>query len=208
MTFGRSLLLKCTAMIAVGSLATTPALADVLELGPDGARWVAGGPAPQVPADLPMGGPMAGEHGAVDLTGVLPALGPGSLPSFSPLMTGRVSSNYGMRTHPILGGQRMHSGMDIAAGQGTPVYATAHGVVSHASWRGSYGLLVQLDHAASHQTRYGHLSQVTVQPGQIVQPGQLVGYVGSTGRSTGPHLHYEVRVRGVAVDPRPYMLGQ
>ena len=102
----------------------------------------------------------------------------------------------------------MHSGVDLSAPEGTPVYATAMGVVTGAGWLGSYGLLVELAHADQIQTRYGHLSRLVVSAGDLVEPGQLIGYVGSTGRSTGPHLHYEVRLRGAAIDPLPYMRGQ
>ena len=211
MIAARAFLLRMTVILALGSLAGTPAHADVLELGPKGARWVAGGPAPapQAPTpQMPMGGPDVAVASMAQLIAALPKDGVGVVPTFSPLSNGRVTSNFGIRTHPILGGRRMHTGIDLAAATGTPVFATAMGVVTNAGWRGSYGLLVQLDHANSHQTRYGHLSRLAVQPGQIVEPGQLIGYVGSTGRSTGPHLHYEVRIGGKAVDPRPYMTGQ
>ena len=205
MRFGRILLVKCAGVVAISCAVVAPAQADVLELGPNGARWVAGGPAPEAGVDLPIGGPDVPAISAAQMVAALPAEGPGARPSFSPLTNGRVTSHYGFRTHPILGGRRMHTGIDLAAATGTPVYATAFGVVTNAGYRGSYGLLIQLDHAGGLQTRYGHLSRLAVQPGQVVEPGQLIGFVGSTGRSTGPHLHYEVRVGGNAVDPRPYM---
>lgn len=84
---------------------------------------------------------------------------------------------------------------------GTPVVATADGMVGLAGWMGGYGLTIQLDHGSDVETRYAHLSAVAVSPGQTVKSGQVIGYVGSTGRSTGPHLHYEVRVAQMAVDP-------
>ena len=129
-----------------------------------------------------------------------------SIPSRMPLMGSVLTSSYGMRTHPVLGGTRKHTGIDLAAPTGTPVYATADGVVSRADWYSSYGLYISLEHGASLQTRYAHLSRLAVAAGDTVKKGDLIGYVGSTGRSTGPHLHYEVRVDGVAVNPIPYMM--
>jgi len=145
---------------------------------------------------------------AVDLAGrdiALPrAAGPGftgSLPGGWPLAGGRVTSGYGMRYHPILGGARFHSGVDLAAPMGTPVVAASSGRVELAGWSGNYGILVELDHGGSVETRYAHLSAVAVRPGQQVKAGQVIGYVGSTGRSTGPHLHYETRVAGRPTNP-------
>ncbi|KHL24911.1 hypothetical protein PK98_13670 [Croceibacterium mercuriale] len=129
-----------------------------------------------------------------------------SVPSRIPLDAARMSSDYGMRSHPVLGGRRRHSGVDLAAPTGTPVYAPADGLVSRADAWGSYGNYIALEHGGDLQTRFGHLSGFAVSAGERVSKGQLIGYVGSTGRSTGPHLHYEVRVAGEAVDPRPYML--
>lgn len=129
-----------------------------------------------------------------------------SIPSRMPLVGSVLTSLYGMRSHPVLGGLRKHTGIDLAAPTGTPVYATADGVVSRADWYSSYGLYISLEHGASLQTRYAHLSRLAVASGDVVKKGDLIGYVGSTGRSTGPHLHYEVRVDGVAVNPIPYMM--
>ncbi len=129
-----------------------------------------------------------------------------SVPSILPVRGARTSSNYGMRTHPVLGRRRMHSGIDLAAPTGTPVYATADGLVSRANRFSSYGLYISIDHGAELETRYAHLSRLAVAAGDRVRKGQVIGYVGSTGRSTGPHLHYEVRVDGVAVNPNPYMV--
>ncbi|MDJ0978332.1 MAG: M23 family metallopeptidase [Erythrobacter sp.] len=130
---------------------------------------------------------------------------PVSVPSRSPLTTGRLTSGYGMRVHPVLRRRKKHSGIDLAAPTGTPVYATADGEVARADRSSSYGLVIYLDHGAELQTRYAHLSKLLVADGQEVKKGDVIGYVGSTGRSTGPHLHYEVRVDGVAVNPIPYM---
>lgn len=129
-----------------------------------------------------------------------------SIPSRMPVNGVRMSSDYGMRTHPVLGGRRAHKGVDLAGPTGTPVYATADGTVGMAQWFSSYGNYVQIEHGGSLETRYGHLSGYTVAQGQKVRKGDLIGYIGSTGRSTGPHLHYEVRVAGVAVNPVPYMV--
>lgn len=129
-----------------------------------------------------------------------------SVPSRMPLSNAVLTSDFGMRSHPVLGGRRKHSGIDLAAPSGTPVYATADGIISRADWFSSYGLYVSIEHGASLQTRYAHLSRLAVATGDTVSKGDLIGYVGSTGRSTGPHLHYEVRVDGLAVNPIPYMM--
>ena len=125
----------------------------------------------------------------------------GTFPLGFPLSGARMSSGFGMRGHPILGGHRMHSGVDLAAATGTPVRATSSGVVSKAEWFGSYGLFVAVNHGGGLQTRYGHMSRLNVVEGQSVRKGEIIGFVGSTGRSTGPHLHYEVRLNGSAVNP-------
>ena len=128
-----------------------------------------------------------------------------SIPSLAPVAVAHLSRGYGMRSHPVLGGRRAHKGIDLAASTGTPIRASADGVVEKADWFGGYGLYVQLDHGGAMETRYGHMSRVAVAEGQQVRKGDVIGYVGSTGRSTGPHLHYEVRVSGEAVNPLPYM---
>ncbi|RNJ61438.1 MAG: M23 family metallopeptidase [Porphyrobacter sp. IPPAS B-1204] len=129
-----------------------------------------------------------------------------SVPSRMPLEGAQLTSGFGMRTHPVLGGRRAHAGIDLAAPTGTPVYATADGVVGRADWYSSYGLYISINHGAAMETRYAHLSRLAVAAGDNVKKGDLIGYVGSTGRSTGPHLHYEVRVDGLAVNPIPYMV--
>jgi murein DD-endopeptidase MepM/ murein hydrolase activator NlpD len=125
----------------------------------------------------------------------------GGLPAGLPLASARLTSGFGWRTHPLTGSWRAHSGVDLAAPYGSPIVATAPGVVGTAGWSGGYGLLVAVAHGDGVQTRYGHLSRLAVAPGQQVVAGQVIGYVGSTGDSTGPHLHYEVRIDGRAVDP-------
>jgi hypothetical protein len=117
-------------------------------------------------------------------------------------VAGRISSGFGMRRHPILGYTRMHKGMDIAAPWGSPVYAASDGVVAFAGRSSGYGNLVKVAHAGPFGTGYGHLSRIYVRAGQRVRRGQLVGAVGNTGLSTGPHLHYELYRNGAAINPR------
>jgi murein DD-endopeptidase MepM/ murein hydrolase activator NlpD len=133
------------------------------------------------------------------------SIGSISIPSIMPVTAVRLSSNYGMRTHPVLGGRRAHKGVDLASPVGTPIHATADGVVSKAQWFSSYGLYVSIEHGGEIETRYGHMSRLNVAAGQHVHKGDIIGFVGATGRATGPHLHYEVRVNGEAVNPLPYM---
>ena len=125
-------------------------------------------------------------------------------PSLWPI-EGRVTSSFGERQDPINGEGAFHSGIDISAPTGTPVRATAEGEVSGASMGAGYGREVVVDHGHDMLTVYGHLSAMAVLPGQHVTRGQVIGYVGQTGRSTGPHLHYEVRVHKVPVNPYKYL---
>lgn len=133
--------------------------------------------------------------------------GRASIPSLMPVVDTAITSTFGMREHPVLGGRRMHKGVDLAAPMGAPVRAAADGVVEQADWFGGYGLYVALEHGGNIETRYGHMSRLNVASGQFVHKGDVIGYVGSTGRSTGPHLHYEVRINGEAVNPIPYIEG-
>ncbi|MEJ5254722.1 MAG: M23 family metallopeptidase [Acidimicrobiales bacterium] len=123
----------------------------------------------------------------------------------NPVRGGRVVSGYGMRVHPVLGVERMHAGLDIDGAQGEPVRASADGVVVLAEERGGYGLTVVIDHGNQLATLYGHLSALAVRAGDVVARGQVIGGVGSTGLSTGPHCHWEVRVLGLPVDGTPYL---
>jgi len=117
----------------------------------------------------------------------------------------RMVSGYGMRIHPILKTRRMHWGMDFTAKTGTPIYATADGVVKHAGWKANgYGRHVVIDHGFGYETLYGHMSKVAVKNGQHIKRGQVIGYVGNTGLSAGPHCHYEVHVNGKKVNPINY----
>ena len=115
---------------------------------------------------------------------------------------GRISSGFGMRRHPILGYRRMHAGIDFRARHGTPIVAVTDARVSGAGRMGGCGIAVRLDHGNGLSTRYCHMSRMAVNRGQSVRRGQVIGYVGSTGLSTGPHLHYEMYRNGRAVDPR------
>ncbi|WP_254602158.1 M23 family metallopeptidase [Sphingomonas bacterium] len=128
-----------------------------------------------------------------------------AVPSSKPLNSATFTSGYGVRSDPFRGSAAMHAGVDLAAPTGTAVYATADGIVDRAEWTGGYGNLVEIAHGKGLQTRFGHLSRILVHSGQSVHRGDLIALVGSTGRSTGPHLHYEVRMDGHAVNPVPYL---
>ena len=113
----------------------------------------------------------------------------------------RVTSGFGSRFHPILGYVRMHAGLDLAAAYGSPIAAAADGRIVSSGWSGGYGNLVRIAHAGGIQTMYGHMSRIVARSGEMVRQGQVIGYVGSTGLSTGPHLHYEVLKNGRPVNP-------
>jgi murein DD-endopeptidase MepM/ murein hydrolase activator NlpD len=116
-----------------------------------------------------------------------------------------LSSTFGVRVDPFLRIPAMHTGLDFRGDTGDPVHATAAGTVTGAGWSGGYGRMVEVDHGNGLATRYGHLSQIDVNVGDDVRIGQVVGRIGSTGRSTGPHLHYETRIDGEAVDPQKFL---
>lgn len=131
----------------------------------------------------------------------------GVKPSIWPVF-GKLESGVGGRRNPFSGrGYEYHEGQDIDADYGTPVQAAASGKIVIAGWQRGYGKVVYVDHGNGLSTRYGHLSAIDVTVGQTVSQGQTIGLVGSTGRSTGPHLHYEVRVNNQPVDPKPYLPG-
>jgi murein DD-endopeptidase MepM/ murein hydrolase activator NlpD len=115
------------------------------------------------------------------------------------------TSGFGVRTDPFLGRPAMHTGLDFRASMGDPVRATANGKVVSSGWSGGYGRMVEIDHGNGLSTRYGHLSEIHVKVGDQIRIGQVIGAVGSTGRSTGPHLHYETRIDGEAVDPQKFL---
>lgn len=130
-----------------------------------------------------------------------------AIPSDKPIRTNvAFTSGFGVRSDPFQARAAMHPGIDLAGPVGTPIYATADGTVLRAGWNsGGYGNLVEIDHGRGIATRYGHMSAVLVSAGQHISRGQLIGRMGSTGRSTGSHLHYEVRIDGRAVNPIPFM---
>ncbi|GGO93380.1 hypothetical protein GCM10011329_12670 [Stakelama pacifica] len=128
-----------------------------------------------------------------------------SIPSTKPVAHVTFSSTFGIRHDPLNGHGAMHSGVDIPGPLGTPVYATADGIVDRAGRAGGYGNLIEINHGRGIETRYGHLSKIMVSDHQRVHRGDVIGLMGSTGRSTGSHLHYEVRIDGHAVNPEPYL---
>ena len=128
-----------------------------------------------------------------------------AIPSTQPVKGSAFTSGYGVRSDPFRGRAAMHAGIDLAGPLGTPIYATADAVVGRSEWANGYGNLIELNHGRGIQTRYGHLTRSSVRAGQRVKRGDLIGYMGSTGRSTGSHLHYEVRIDGKAVNPVPFM---
>lgn len=128
-----------------------------------------------------------------------------AIPSAKPVSNIAVNSGFGVRSDPFRGGRAMHAGVDIPGPYATPIYATADGMVGRAGRFGGYGNLVELEHGRGIQTRYGHMSSLLVMSGTRVKRGQLIGLMGSTGRSTGNHLHYEVRLEGRAVNPMPFL---
>lgn len=117
----------------------------------------------------------------------------------------RISSDFGTRVDPIHGRRAVHRGIDLPGAVGTPIVAAAAGIVRRAGWRGGYGQMIELAHADGTVTRYAHLSAILVRPGEAVGQGQRIARMGSTGRSTGSHLHFEYRVAGRAVDPLGYI---
>jgi murein DD-endopeptidase MepM/ murein hydrolase activator NlpD len=131
----------------------------------------------------------------------LPPENPGAPGAFSWPVSGPITSPFGLRSNPFGPGLEMHPGIDIGAPQGATIAASAGGRVIFAGWYGGYGNAIIIDHGGSMSTLYGHCSQIFVSEGQDVQRGQAIGAVGMTGRATGPHLHFEVRVNGVPVDP-------
>ncbi len=128
-----------------------------------------------------------------------------AIPAAMPVEQYSYSSGFGVRFDPFNGNAAMHTGVDMAGHQGEEIRATADGTISRAAWFGGYGNCVDVDHGKGISTRYGHMSRVLVQPGQLVHKGDVIGLMGSTGRSTGTHLHYEVRIDGRAVNPMPFL---
>lgn len=127
-------------------------------------------------------------------------------PSRFPLAGPReIGSGFGWRSHPLTGMPNLHEGLDLTVPAGVPILAAASGKVVKAGWHGGYGMLVEIAHGRSLVTRYAHAQAIHVRPGDWVGQGQMIAEVGSTGHSTGPHLHFEVRLQGQALDPRIFM---
>lgn len=128
-----------------------------------------------------------------------------SIPAIQPVSNrdlDRIASGYGMRIDPVYGTPKMHKGLDFTSPQGTPIYATGNGVIKLAGFSdGGYGNHVIINHGYGYETLYGHMIRIKAKPGQRVKRGELIGWVGSTGKSTGPHVHYEVHINGNEVDP-------
>ena len=128
-----------------------------------------------------------------------------TLPSLKPVNIPCCSSSYGWRNDPILGIRKFHEGLDFSAAHGEPIIATASGIVVAAGRAGHYGKYVKIKHGGGLETRYAHASKLLVKTGDLVSKGEVIALVGNTGRSTGPHLHYEIRLRGNSLDPRKYL---
>ncbi|MEP0944534.1 MAG: M23 family metallopeptidase [Rhizobiaceae bacterium] len=167
----------------------------------------------KLPSKSAIGGPLIELKSGIDLANSMDALDASlarltdlrdvaqRIPQGSPTPGKKISSRYGTRRDPFTGRAAVHGGLDYRAKRGTPVLATAQGKIVKAGRHGGYGKLVEVDHGGGITTRYAHLSRIKVKVGQRIEKGQMVGKVGSTGRSTGPHLHYEVRRRGRTMNP-------
>jgi murein DD-endopeptidase MepM/ murein hydrolase activator NlpD len=143
-------------------------------------------------------------HSSWGRTGDAPKKVEIAIPSINPVEVMRFSSHFGYRTDPFQGRRKNHKGIDIPGPVGTPIYATADGIVGRAQWVSGYGKYIEVEHGNAIQTRYGHLSGMNVISGQRVKQGDIIGFMGSTGRSTGSHLHYEVRIAGEPVNPMSF----
>ena len=164
-----------------------------------------------------MGGPLEkfGKNGAIDprferlglSLARMGALERGlqGIPQVAPANIASVTSSYGYRRDPFTGAGAMHSGLDFRGPSGSPIYAAAKGTVSFVGYKGGYGKTVEIQHGNGLMTRYAHMSRFNARVGQAISAGSTIGAIGSTGRSTGPHLHFEVRINGRAVNPRPFL---
>ncbi|WP_336987587.1 M23 family metallopeptidase [Altererythrobacter aquiaggeris] len=128
-----------------------------------------------------------------------------AIPQIRPARVATLSSSYGYRRDPITGGAAMHNGMDFKGPTGAPIFAAAKGRVSYVGYKGGYGKVVEVTHGNGLMTRYAHMSRFAASVGQTVEAGAIIGAIGNTGRSTGPHLHFEVRINNRAVNPRPFL---
>lgn len=125
--------------------------------------------------------------------------------AFPTVKDSSITSRFGWRIHPITRKRKFHAGIDFGAPTGTPIYAYQAGLVEFAGWKSGYGKAVIINHGAGFSTLYGHASKLSVRKGERVAPGHIIGSIGSTGMSTGPHLHFEVRVNNKPVNPHPYL---
>lgn len=144
-------------------------------------------------------------YGALEAAVLQQSLKKNTLPSGKPVNAAYNSSSFGWRVDPFTGQMAFHEGLDFMAPVGTPIYAAASGIVAAAEKTPDYGNIVKLDHGSGVETRYAHTSRILVKPGQRVEKGQIIAEIGNTGRSTGAHLHFEVRLNGMALDPRRYL---
>ncbi|WP_246623157.1 M23 family metallopeptidase [Sphingomonas colocasiae] len=193
--------------IAIGLSVATPAFADEPQKSPDFAH--AGSPA----TGLPAGDSQAFRQRMMDWSAA-PATKPVSAPAIAPKVEAprsrssdlpRLSSRFGLRNDPLRGGYARHAGVDIPAPLGTPVLASADGEVRYAGSAGGYGNMIEIAHPNGIRTRYAHLSRILVGERAMVRQGQVIALMGSTGRSTGSHLHFEMRANGAAIDPLPHL---
>lgn len=170
------------------------------------ALWLLSGAGAGAPAELPGGNSPTFRARMLGWSGAAADAQPPALPvqRSQPAALPRLSSGFGRRSDPIHGANAMHRGIDIPGALGTPVRASAAGIVRFAGSAGGYGRMVELDHGDGLVTRYGHLSQLLVAPGASVTQGETIALMGATGRATGPHLHFEVRTYGRAVNPLGY----
>lgn len=144
-------------------------------------------------------------YGALEAMLLQQSLKKNTLPSAKPVDAAFNSSSFGWRVDPFTGQMAFHEGLDFMANVGTPIYAAASGIVTAAERTPDYGNIVKLDHGSGVETRYAHTSRILVKPGQRVEKGQIIAEIGNTGRSTGAHLHFEVRMNGAALDPRKFL---
>jgi murein DD-endopeptidase MepM/ murein hydrolase activator NlpD len=210
----RILFLFMTGVAMLFAAAATPAAADTVPRDEDGPYsddltqvaqpHVIPGTNQLAPADATFANLFSSWRKLDDFGAPRPAV---YIPSGRPVEKLELTSNYGVRSDPFSGRARMHRGIDIPGPVGTPIYATADGIVSRAGWASGYGNLIELSHGNEMETRYGHLSRLLVGPNERVRRGQLIGMMGSTGRSTGSHLHYEIRIAGAAINPTPFVVG-
>lgn len=199
---------KATAMVEARYRATAATLAHFgIKANRVAANAAMGGPYEPIDTTATKGAPDPAFRALFQSWKRLDSLQQGivAIPSQKPVELLDFTSGFGVRSDPFRGGAAMHAGVDIRGPMGTPIHATADGMVSRAGWANGYGNLVELTHGRGIQTRYGHLSAILVQPGQRVKRGDLIARMGSTGRSTGSHLHYEVRLDGNAVNPMPFL---